>query len=100
MLNALYKPLESVNPLCTTMGVVLELKGIARTLMHGFLRCFYPILTSFMVILCKFQVEMTHLCRQWAHDNEELLTQNNIACIFALHHCGLLKYANMEMMKG
>lgn len=43
---------------------------------------------------------MTHLWREWAHDNEELLMRNDLACILALRHLGLLKYAKLGLMKG
>ena len=43
---------------------------------------------------------MTHLWRERAHDNEELLMRNDLACILALRHCGLLKYEKLELMKG
>lgn len=43
---------------------------------------------------------MTSLWRERAHDSQELLMWNNPTCILALQHCGLLKYAKLELMKG
>jgi len=92
--------MEGINPPCVPLGGALEVKGIVKNLMQGFLKLFFPFMTVFRVILCSFQAIMTSLWREWAHDSQELLMQNDLTCILALRHYGLLKYAKLELMKG